>query len=527
VPPLAFALVFYAWPVGSVLHLGLTGDTPIGEVLADPALRRVVGFTAWQALLSTAATLAIGLPLAHVMGRRDFRGRKAVETLITVPFVLPTTVVGTAFVLLLGPSGPLPGGLTLTNTLAGVVLAHLFFNQAVVVRVVGGHWARLDPDLAGAARTMGATRWQAFREVTWPLLRPAVLSAAAIVFLFTFTSLGIILIVGGPRMTTIEVEILRQTRDFLDLPTAAGLALAQLVAISGVLAVSAGLQQRAAVATSLARRQARRRPTSAGERLWIGTNLGVAGLLVGFPLALLVLRSVRLDGTWTLAAWRGLGTLRRGTVLAVSPADAVSTTLQSAGLALLIALPLGLLAALVLARTRRRAATAMDALLTLPLGTSAVTIGFGFLIALDTHPLDLRTSPVLTPIAHALVALPFVIRILVPAARAIDPALRDVARSLGASPLRAIWEVDLGLLARPLAVAAGFAFAISAGEFGATVFIARPEYTTVPVAIYRLLGQPGASALAQAAALSVILLALVAGAIGVAEWAGRGERTLA
>jgi thiamine transport system permease protein len=149
----------------------------------------------------------------------------------------------------------------------------------------------------------------------------------------------------------------------------------------------------------------------------------------------------------------------------------------------------------------------------LPLGTSAATIGFGFLISLDRLPFDLRDSLWLIPIAQALVGIPFVIRTVVPVLRAIDDDLRDAAAVLGASPFQVWREVDLPIVFRAFAVAAAFAFAISLGEFGATAFLVRADRPTVPVAIYELLGRPGPLELAQALALSTILMGVTAAVV--------------
>jgi thiamine transport system permease protein len=135
-------------------------------------------------------------------------------------------------------------------------------------------------------------------------------------------------------------------------------------------------------------------------------------------------------------------------------------------------------------------------------------LGFGFVIAFDDPPLDLRGSAWLVPVVQALVAAPFVVRIVAPSLRSIDEALREAAAVLGASPARVWREVDLPLVLRAVGVAAGFAFAISLGEFGATVFVARADWPTVPVAIFSFLGRPGAVNAGQAAALSVVLMAL-------------------
>lgn len=520
--PLAFAAVFYAWPVVAILGRGFAPEgvldlTPVLDVLGSPRLRGVAWFTLWQALVSTALTFVVAAPITWLLSRYHFRGRSLAEAAVAVPFVLPTTVVATAFLVLLGPGGPL--GLDLVGSVWAILLAHVFFNVAVVVRVVGGLLAQLDGHLVHAARVLGAGPWTAFRRVTLPLLQPALWSAAAIVFLFTFTSLGVVLILGGTRIATLELEVLRLTRDLLDLSGAAALAVLQLVGVVVALVVSARLQERLAVQQSLVVGGASRRAlVGRGPRSLAVGCLLLGGVLWGLPLSALVRRAlVDGDGGWTLAWFRGLAGRARGGPLAVAPLEAVATTVRVGVVATLLALLVGGIAAWLVASSRGRAGLGLDALLMLPLGTSAATLGFGFLIALDTPPLDLRSSPALVPIAHALVATPFVVRTLVPVLRSVQSSLRQAARVLGARPWQVVAHVDLPLVLRPLGVAAAFAFAVSAGEFGATIFIARADVTTVPVAIVRLLGQPGLASSATAAALAVVLLVLVGTVVALGE----------
>ena len=144
-------------------------------------------------------------------------------------------------------------------------------------------------------------------------------------------------------------------------------------------------------------------------------------------------------------------------------------------------------------------------------------LGLGFLIAFDTEPIDFRAAPWIVPVVQALVAIPFVVRIVVPTLRSIDERQRDAAALLGASPRRVVREIDLPIVSRGLAVAAGFAFAISLGEFGATVFLARPDRPTLPVAIFRFLGRPGELNVAQAYALAVVLMAVTVVSVLVVE----------
>lgn len=523
--PVAFLVAFFVWPVANIVGEGLRGEAGwdlagVGEVLGDAELRQVAWFTLWQAAASTALTLLVGLPAAHVLARYEFRGRRAVQALATIPFVLPTVVVGSAFLALVGPRGPL--GVDLEGTVWAILLAHVFFNHAVVVRTVGGLWEGLDPRTEEAARVLGASRWRALREVTLPALRPAIASAAAITFLFTFTSFGVVRILGGVGHATLEVEIYRQTAELLNLPVASVLALLQLTAVAALLVVQDRMERRrAAVAVALGGSR-RRRPRSGRERLWVAGNLVVLALLLGGPLAMLVERSFHTGAGRSLEAWRQLGDRGRTSGLFVAPLEAVGNSLRFAAAATVVAVVLGGLAAAALTRSGGRLARTVDAALLLPLGTSAVTVGFGFLIALD-EPVDLRASPWLVPLAQAVVALPFVVRTMTPVLRSIDDRLREAAAVLGASPAQVWREVDLPLVRRALLVAAGFAFAISVGEFGATTMIARADTPTVPVAIDRLLGRPGPLNVAQAFALSVVLMVLTAAAVLVVDHVRRRD----
>lgn len=512
--PIVFFSLFFAWPVAAILWRGLAGGGSIdvgvfGDVLTDSFMRDVAWFTLWQALASTALTIAVGMPVAYVISHYEFPGRRLFRALITVPFVLPTVVVGTAFLVLFSPTGPL--GWDLRQTIWAVLVAHVFFNVSIVVRTVGGAWGQLHPGAEEAARVLGATRWRAFRSVTLPRLVPSLSAASALVFLFTFTSFGVVLILGGPRHSTLESETYLQTVRYLNLDVAAVLAMVQMLSVVILLMVQRRLQRGFDRSQRLAQAgRARRAVAGWRERTMVGAVIGATLLVVLAPLAVLVWRSVRVGDGFGLDFYDALDESRRGSTLFVAPLEAVFNSLRFAAGATGIAVVIGGLAALAIARGHGRLARALDTSLMLPLGTSAATVGFGFLIALDAPPLDLRTSPWLVPIAHALVGVPFVIRIVVPALRSIDQRLREAAQVMGASPLRVFREVDLPIVSRSFVVAAGFAFAVSLGEFGATSFLARPQHPTIPTAIFRFLGQPGAANLGQAMAMSVILMVLTA-----------------
>ncbi|MCP3975517.1 MAG: iron ABC transporter permease [bacterium] len=514
--PIAFLGYFFVYPLATILVTGFTSagsSVDVLDVLTRPSLRRIAWFTLWQAVASTLLTVAIALPGAYVLGRYSFRGKSLVKAAVTVPFIMPTVVVGGAFLTVLGPNGPL--GIDLRRTVWAILIAHVFFNYAVVVRTVGAAWERLDPTLAQAAASLGADRWRVFRHITLPLILPAIASAASIVFLFSFTSFGVVLILGDLVHSTIEVEIWRQATNLLNLPAAAALAVVQLVGITTILWFYARYQaQRATQSRVASVQRATVRPITGRQRAFITVNLLAMAALLGTPLAAVVVRSISTSDGWGLNNYAALR--RPSGTLFVPAAEAIGNSVRIAVPATLFAVIVGMLAAWTIGKARARSGPSLDVLIMLPLGTSAVTLGFGFLLALDS-PIDLRTSFWLLPIAHALVAIPFVVRTSLPVLRSIQPRLREAAAVLGAAPRRVWREVDLPIVRRALLVGGAFGFAVSMGEFGATSFIARPDVPTLPIAIYRLLTRPGSATFGQAMALSTVLMAVTAAGILVVE----------
>lgn len=539
VVPLLFLGVFFAWPVAVMIAQGFVVDGQLdlggfADVFSRPRTWRIVGLTLAQATLGTVLSVLLGVPGAYVLYRHTFRGRSFLRAFVTVPFVLPTVVVGVAFRSLLVDGGPL-GFLHLDGTFAAIVAALVFFNYAVVVRAVGGLWERLDPRAEQAARALGASPWRAFRTVTLPALTPAIASAASLAFLFCATAFGTVLVLGGLQFGTIETEIWIQTTQFLDLRAAAVLSVVQLVVVAGTLVVAGRARSRRERALGMTLPSASVRPLRlrrpAGMPPGDGHGLTLVAtavtalvvLLLALPLVNLVVRSLRTGDGWGLDHYTALGTT--GGSLTVTVWQATLNSLRVALDATVIALVVGGLVALVVSRrprraVGRRAVAGLDALFMLPLGVSAVTVGFGFLLSMHHPfglPVDLRTSPLLLPVAQAVVAVPLVVRVVLPVLRAIDPRLREAAATLGAAPGRVLRTVDLSIAARSLGLAVGFAFAASLGEFGATSFLARPDRPTLPVVIFRLIGRPGPESYGMALAASVVLAVLTAGIVAACE----------
>lgn len=519
-PALAFLLLFLVYPLQGILRESFFGEDAnggLGPLFEDSYYLERAWFTLWQAMVSAAVTLVLAVPCAWVLARFEFRGKRAVEALATVPFVLPTIVVAVAFTALLGPTGLANSAamrvfnlddppIRLLNTLWAIIIAHVFYNVALAARIISTAWSRLPEQLEDAATVLGAGPWERFRRVTLPLLRTPLLAAGSLVFLFCFMSFGVVLILGGPQYSTIETEVYRETVFLFRLPVAASLAALQLAFTFAAMWVYSALQRTNQGGQASERPRGRRH--SRGAKAAAAVILGALLLATVLPLAALAERSVHGGGGFTLDFYRTLDDNARGQILFVTPLTAIRNSLAFAGLTVLLAVPLGTLAAYGILRAR---SALIEALLLLPLGVSAVTLGLGFLVTFDSPPLELRNGWFLIVAAHTLAATPFVIRAVGSQARSIDPRLREAAAVLGANPVRVFFEVDVPLVWRAILVGAVFAFATSMGEFGATLLIARPEWPTIPIAVYRYLGQPGALNYGQALAMSTILMAVTAG----------------
>lgn len=494
VVPVVFITVFYLWPVLTLSARGLGAPNPFA-VLTRPRVPQVIWFSLWQAAVSTIATLVIGLAPAHVIARYKFPGRRLLISVLTATFVLPTVVMGAAITAIGIPRG-----------LIAILIAHVVFNLAVVVRVAGPFWQQIPRDIASAAATLGASPLRVFWHITLPLLRPALWASAAIIFLLTFTSFGVIRVLGTPERSTIEVEIWRRATQLGDLPGAVVLSLLQLLVMLVLIAGSVVLQRRSNLSLRMDSASTPEPPIGTGRQAMVTVVVGATAAIVMVPMGAMVLRSFRNREGFTLAGWRNLGIqeIRPGITLGVNPMASIMSSLQTAVWATLIALVIGGLASVAIAAAKGRAAW-LDLGLMLPLGTSAVTIGLGMVLTFSRWPVDWRNRWWLLVLGHAVVAVPFVVRTTLPVIRAIPQGLSDAAATLGATPIRAWWHVVVAGLWRPLGASAGVVAAISLGEFGASSLLSRSGTETMPIVIERLLGRTGTLLQAQAFALATLL----------------------
>ena len=527
--PLAFLAYFFYQPLAAIFSLVFSERFSQGwQLFQWSQIGKPLNFTFLQAFLSTILTLVVGMPAAWLFAKFDFPGRKTLRAVSLLPFILPTVVVAAAFNTLIGPQGWINQALMalfnlstpplkLLNSLPAILLAHVFYNTSIIIRIVSSAWSRLNPRLEQAARLLGATPCQTFTKVTLPLLAPSLLSAALLVFLFDFTSFGVVLMLGGPQLSTIEVEIYNQAMNRFNLPVAGLLSVIQL----GITLLVTLLQARVNTprfgkAALNPERRALSRPVNHWQKAFVIFMVISLILIFAVPVLSLITRSlVTLEADrgqrgevalgLTLRYYRELFQNRSGSIFYVPPIQAIRNSLLYSGVTILIAGVLGTLTAYAMAQ-RARFNKFLEPVFMLPLGASAVTLGLGFLLIFNRPPWANSRFPLLIPIAHSLIALPFVVRTMLPAIRGIPESLREASRSLGANPLQVLLKVDLPILLRSLLVSLVFVFTISLGEFGASSFLSNPHAPTIPVAIYRYISQPGALNYGQALAMSSLLL---------------------
>ena len=504
----------------------LRGESPVAvarDLLGPDRRLGIVGFTAYQAALSTVASVALGVPAAYLLARFEFPGRRTLRSLTILPFVLPSIMVAVGFVATFGRNGTLNaalgavglGPVELMFTLEAIVIAHAFYNAPLVARVTTAAWESVDARAVETARSLGASPFRAFRDVVAPQITPAVLMGAALTFVFTFGTFPIVLALGGFQLATVEVFVYRLVRD-LNYAEAAALAIVELaISLSILLAYlryEARHTVRARGVRTLPRRPLRPPAWSAREllpRVGLGAYAVVAAVVFLAPIGSMLLASVTGgDGGLTLDHYRFLVDRQRtGAAFQVQPWPAVRNSLLFAAGALLVALPMGVVVA-VLTTRRYRGRKLVDAVAMAPLAVSGIVVGLGLLRGLvfgvEVAGWRITVAGSLAIVAaHAVAGYPFVVRTVAPGLEGLDRSLVESARALGASRARVVRDVELPLVWPGVVAGAAFVVAISMGEFSATVVLATgADAYTMPVAIERFIGRR----LGPATAMGVVLL---------------------
>jgi thiamine transport system permease protein len=513
--PLLFLSIFFFFPLGSILVEGLTGEGGgftlghIRAILTDRYYLRVIGFTLTQAALSTAASVILGLPGAYILARFSFRGKSLIKALTTVPFVLPSIIVVLGFVIFFGNNGFLNRAvmavtgleeppLKVLYSLRAIVLAHTFYNFPICIRLVSSVWSRINPNLERAAQGLGAHGLKLFFRVTLPQLFPGILAAAALTFIFCFTSFAIILVLGGgPKYSTIEVAIYQLAKVTLDLK--AGSAFAIVESILSILFMWGyiKLQGRVSFAETAGRKHEERPFSRLFKTPWgipAALYLVIVFLIIVAPMLSAVGNSFVRRSGWagnsrpSLFWYAKLFFDRETSAFTVSYLSAIKNSLFFGLMTIAFSLPLGTVIAYVTTRRKFPGQGLFDAVTMLPLGISSIILGLGYIRAYQNLPWDITGRWYAIAFAHTIIAYPFVIRSTSAVFRKINPSIVKAAMSLGANRWRTFWSVELPLIKSGIIAGATFAFAISIGEINATLMLYNPRLTTIPIAIYRLIG---------------------------------------
>ncbi|AAG20487.1 iron ABC transporter permease [Halobacterium salinarum] len=525
-----------AWAHATDVRVGWSGWLPAITVVHPGVSLGLVGFTAYQAVLSTVASVALGLPGAYVLARFEFPGRRTLRSLTILPFVLPSIMVVVGFVATFGQHGTVNDALAALGvgrvqflyTLQIVVVAHAFYNAPLVTRMVASAWETVDASAVETARSLGASPLRAFRDVVVPQLVPAIAASALLTFVFTFMSFPIVLALGGLKLATVEVWLYARIQQF-DYGTAAALATLETGLSLALMYVYLRYEGRQSAASAGGRSRPRKRLLGAsGGREWalrlagVGYAVVVAVVFVA-PVVSMVAASVGGVTDPTLRWWRFLGT--RQASGRTQPATAVWYSIVFGVGALAVALPMGVVVGAFSARGGRGRRLA-DAALMAPVAVSGVVVGFGLLQSL-AFGVDIAgtrvqlVGPLVVVCAHAIAGYPFVVRNVAPMLAAVDSRVVESARALGASRGRALWDVELPLVWPGVVAGAAFAFAISIGEFDSTVILANESVYTMPVALKRfLIDRTAGPSTGPAAAMGTVLLVVTAASFVVIDRVG-------
>ncbi len=488
-----------------VAVLARAGSAPWPDAADWAALR----FTLVQAVLSAAISVALAIPVARALARRSFPGRGILVTLLGAPFILPVIVAVMGLLAIFGRAGLLNSALGAMGFatvsiygLTGVVLAHVFFNLPLAVRLILQGWLAIPSERFRLAASLGFAPSDIRRHLERPMLREVVPGIAVTIFLICLTSFAVALTLGGgPRATTIELAIYQAFRFEFDLGRAAILAAMQLVICAVTAAIAARLSLPSAFGPGLDKPLQRWDVARGAGRIGDGLVIAAAALFLLAPLGAVVLgglpRLLFLPATvWSAALW------------------SLCVALGATALSLAVALPVALGAA------RLGWGRTLEAIGMLPLATSALVVGTGLFLILRPVAAPGTLALPVTALVNAVMALPFCLRALIPAARTVEADYARLADSLGMTGLARLRYLTLPRMRRPLGFAAGLAAALSMGDLGVIALFADPDRATLPLQMYRLMS---AYRMADAAGAAVLLMLLSFGLFWAFDQGGRAD----
>ena len=502
-PPLLFLGVLFFWPLTNILSRGFQGDWILH--LLDLRDWQITWFTIWQALVSTALTLLFAIPAAYILYRKRFAGQRLIRSLITIPFMLPTIVVATGFTIFRD------AGHLWSNPTIWIISAHVFLNYSLAVRTIGSFWMSLDLQTEEAAALSGAGRFRTVWSISLPQLKPAIISAAASTFLYCSASYGVILVLGGGQVHSLETEIATAANTLLDLPKASALALIQTL----LSVVAFGITQtggRGNIGIEIGEHDGDVK--NLDKRDWLASLLTfpVMLILILAPMSMIVFKTFT-EGSGFIGNFANLTGRGARNLLNLSVIDSMGNSLRNMLISAAIAMVIGVAVAYLLAipsKSFRQTLTnrILDVLFLLPLGISTVVLGFGYLVTFGGYPLPLRETWLVTPLIQSVMSVPIVIRLVYPALVSVERSHFEAAATAGANRWQIWWFIELPMIRFSVYTAAAFAALVSLGEFGAASLLAYGDQATLPTVLYSLISKPGGQNFGMAMAAGTLIIVL-------------------
>lgn len=502
-PPIVFLGVLFFWPLINILSRGFHGDWVLH--LLDIRDWQITWFTIWQAVVSTLVTLVFAVPGAYILFRKKFVGQRALRSLITIPFMLPTIVVATGFTIFRD------AGHLWSNPVFWIITAHVFLNYSLAVRTIGSFWMSLDLQTEEAAALSGAGRFRTVWSISLPQLKPALISAGASTFLYCTASYGVILVLGGGQVHSLETEIATAANTLLDLPKASALALIQ----SLLSVVAFGVTQsggRANIGIEVGEHDGDVK--NLDRRDWFASliTFPLIALLIVAPMSMIIFKAFS-EGSGIIGNLVNLSSQGTRSLLNISVWDSMGNSLRNMIISAAIAIVVGTAVSYLLAKPTKNVRQTvvnriLDIAFLLPLGISTVVLGFGYLVTFGGYPLPLRETWLVTPLIQSVMSVPIVIRLVYPALVSVERSHYEAAATAGANRWQIWWFIELPMIRFSVYTAAAFAALVSLGEFGAASLLAYGDQATLPTVLYTLISKPGGQnyGMAMAAATLIIVM---------------------
>src|SRR3989344_310072 len=520
--PLIFIAIFLIYPLLNILVFSFSASNPLAEIYSSLlSNQNLFANSFFQASLSTLLAFLVGFPAAYIMANYDFPGRKFINALSLLPFVMPSILVALSFLITRGNKGWINNFLMSIYNLSdppikvlygiyGIVIGHAFYNFPIFMRFVATAWERTSEGMDNAAKTLGANRFQVFLKITLPQLLQSILISSIIVFIYCFMSFAIVLTLGGVQFKTVEVGIFYALSRNLDFSTAASLSLLQFIFLIAMALIYSKIYKSFALMsfnkkteihasgkfnkyeevlipkTDITSIKKKLNPAKPMHFL-MAIFLVLISISVLLPVAALLFFSMFSGTSLPLKGFQDILFSAKTSLAGTTPIIAVFNSLFFAVLASLLSVTIAILLSY---RHKNIADSPASMLIVSIMAISSITIAMGYLLAFGSGIWPLIV------IGHSLLALPFTYKMISNTLNSIPMQQLDSATSLGAGKFYTAVKVELPQIKKAIITAACFSFAVSLGELAITLMLYDGKFATMPVYIMRYIGTYNLSAAA-------------------------------